>query len=191
MISSQPASKKKLPLMLFPPSVSRPLVQRELLPAHAPLPAPAPSSSSLNVMKDGPVEKKTNRRGGKRGGRARKMTFKNVIDIDGISKYAKNHPAPAPSPAPSHAPSPAPAPPSQHSSTLLPSPSPLAPLQKKYVSSWAKLAPSHHKAIQIDESEICLPLPLMPEGFNSQVSALDANNYFKAQLRSVILSVAL
>jgi len=185
MISSQAASKKKLPLMLFPPSVSKPLVQRELLP----LPAPPPTaSSSLNVMKDGPVQKKTNRRGGKRGGCAKKMTFKTVIDIDGISKYAKNHPAPSPSPFSAPAPAPAPAPPSQHSSTLLTSPSPLAPLQKKYVSSWAKLAPSHHKAIQIDESEICLPLPLMPEGFNSQVSALDANNYFKAQLRSVILS---
>jgi hypothetical protein len=188
MISSQPASKKKLPLMLFPPSVSKPLVHRD-----SPLPAPAPApttTTSLNVMKDGPVEKKTNRRGGKRGGRARKMTFKNVIDIDGISKYAKNHPSPAAS-APAPAPAPAPPPPSQHSSTLSPPPSALAPLQKKYVSSWAKLSPSHHKAIQIDESEICLPLPLMPEGFNSQVSALDANNYFKAQLRSVILSVAL
>lgn len=174
--------------MLFPPSVSKPLVQRELLP----LPAPPPTaSSSLNVMKDGPVQNKTYRRGGKRGGRAKKMTFKTVIDIDGISKYAKKHPAPSPAPSPSpfSAPAPAPpAPPSQHSSTLLPSPSPLAPMQKKYVSSWAKLAPSHNKAIQIDESEIFLPLPLMPEGFNSQFSALDANNYFKAQLRSVILS---
>ena len=185
--------------MLFPPSVSKPLVHREILPLPAPAPAPPPTTaSSFNVMKERPVEKKTNRRGGKRGGRAKKMTFKDVIDIDGISKYAKNHPAPAPSPSPPPALAPSPAlasaprdPTTQDTSLLLSLPSPSAPLQKKYVSSWAKLAPSHQKAIQIDESEICLPLPLMPEGFNSQVSALDANNYFKAQLQSVILSVAL
>ena len=183
--------------MLFPPSVSKPLVHREILPLPAPALAPPPTTaSSFNVMKDGTVQIKTNRRGGKRGGHAKKMTFKNVIDIDGISKYTKNHPAPSPPPAlvPSPAPASAPAPPAhttQDTSLLLPLPSPSAPLQKKYVSSWAKLAPSHQKAIQIDESEICLPLPLMPEGFNSQVSALDANNYFKAQLQSVILSVAL
>ena len=185
--------------MLFPPSVSKPLVQRELLPLPAPATAHLPTTESpLNVMKDGPVQKKTNRRGGKRGGRAKKMNFKNVIDIDGISKYAKTHPAPSPAlapppdPFPAPVPAPVPAPPTQHTSLLSPHPFPLAPMQKKYVSPWAKLAPSHHqKAIQIDESEICLPLPLMPEGFNSQVSALDANNNFKAQLRSVILSVAL
>jgi len=192
MISSQAASKKKLPLMLFPPLVSKPFFQRELLPMPMPAPAPAPTNAfSLNVMKDGPAQKKTNRRGGKRGGRAKKMTFTNVIDIDGISKYAKNQSAPSLSLSPSLSPAPvsAPAPPSiQHTSPLsMPPPSPFAPLQKKFVSSWAKLAPSY----QIDESEICLPLPFMPEGFNSQVSALDANKNFKEQLRSVNLSVSL
>jgi hypothetical protein len=74
------------------------------------------------------------------------------------------------------------------------SPLPVSPAispKKKYVSPWVKLGLSQQANRQDYESKICLPLPLMPEGlkydFNTQVSAIDANNLFKAQLQSAIL----
>ena len=166
---------KKLPLMLFPPSPS----------------AVTETSTKL----EGSIKKKPRRmRGGRAAQRAaaseKRMNFKNVFDIDGILKYQSSAGASARkmNPLENSAGGGEIKPSDEISSSLLPA-SPA--ISKKYVSSWVKLGLAQKANNQNYESEICLPLPSIPEGlqndFNTQVLAIDANNLFKAQLQSAIL----